>query len=187
MKFHISSTKLRLPGVTLLLLMLSVNSIWAQHHSSTPLTAPGNQIFGAIQETITALENNPNTNWEDVNLEALRQHLLDMKAFTEEVEVYGKRSIEEGVELQVRPVTERARIALEHVLSIHPEMLKKEKGWTMKSEHKNGIWSIQCTSESSGDLPEMRALGYIGLLAAGSHHQKHHWLIATGKMEIPNN
>lgn len=179
-------TKLmKLSGVTLILFALSFNNTNAQHHGSTPLSAPGNQIFGAIQETITALEQDPNTNWEQVNLEELRQHLLDMKAFTEEVEVLEKQPIEQGVELQVQPSTKRAKVALKRVLSMHPMMLKKEKGWTMESDRENGVWTIACTSTNSNEVPKIRALGYIGLLAAGAHHQHHHWMIATGQMEYP--
>lgn len=180
------STKfIQFSGVALLLFVLSFNNMNAQNHGSTPLSAPGNQIFGAIQETITALEQDPNTNWEQVNLEVLRQHLLDMKAFTEEVEVLEKQPIEQGVELQVKPSTERAKVALKRVLSMHSMMLKKEKGWSMESEREKGVWTITCTSTNSNDVPKIRALGYIGLLAAGAHHQHHHWMIATGQMEYP--
>ncbi len=172
-------------GIALLLLVFSAHKTKAQHHDSTPLSAPGNQIFGAIQETITALEKNPSTDWEQVNLEALRQHLLDMKAFTEEVEVLEKQPIEQGVELRVRPFTERGGTALERVLSMHPMMLNNEKGWTMESEQNNGVWTITCTTPNSEEVPKVRALGYIGLLAAGAHHQHHHWMIATGQMAYP--
>jgi len=176
---------LKLSAVALILFALSFSAIKAQNHGSTPLSAPGNQIFGAIQETITALEQDPNTNWEQVNLEALRQHLLDMKAFTEEVEVLEKRAIKQGVELQIQPSTERGKVAVKRVLSMHPMMLKKEKGWTMESDRDNGMWTITCTSTNSNDVPKIRALGYIGLLAQGAHHQHHHWMIATGQMEYP--
>jgi len=176
---------MKLLGFSLILFALSFNNTNAQNHGSTPLSAPGNQIFGAIKETITALEQDPNTNWEQVKLEALRQHLLDMKAFTEEVEVLEKQPIEQGVELQVKPSTKRAKVALKRVLSMHPMMLKKEKGWTMQSDRENGMWIITCTSTNSNEVPKIRALGYIGLLAAGAHHQHHHWMIATGQMDYP--
>ncbi|HKK45812.1 MAG TPA: hypothetical protein VJ964_09835 [Balneolaceae bacterium] len=167
--------------------MSTVTMIYAQtgQPPSTPLTDPGNQIFGAIQETIRALEKDPNTNWSQVNIEALRQHLLDMKAFTEEVEVLNKQAISMGVQLQVHPLTERAKTALKRVLMMHPAMLKKEKGWKMESERTGNKWTIRCTTTSSEDVPKIRALGYIGLLATGAHHQRHHWMIATGKMKYP--
>ena len=158
-----------------------------QHHmdQSSPLTMPGNEIFGTIQEVIHKLEANPNTDWSKVNLEALRQHLLDMKAFTEEVEVVDKKPIANGVEIHVRPQTKRAEGALKRLFSIHPKMLKKELGWDMTAKQNgNQLWAITCTTKKSSEVVKIRALGYIGLLAEGSHHQLHHWMIATGQMSI---
>jgi len=177
----------RISVSTVIILLSAAAMIYAQTEqpNSTPLKDPGNQIFGAIQETVKALEKDPDTNWNQVNIEALRQHLLDMKAFTKEVEVLDKQAISMGVKLQVHPLTERAKTALKRVLMMHPAMLKKEKGWKMESEQTGNNWTIRCTTTSSQDVPKIRALGYIGLLAAGAHHQRHHWMIATGKMKYP--
>ena len=170
--------------------MCSMTGIAAaqQHHmkqESSPLTMPGNEIFGTIQEVIHKLEADPNTDWSKVNLEALRQHLLDMKAFTEEVDVVGKKPIANGVEIHVRPQTKRAEGALERLFSIHPKMLKQEKGWNMTAKQNgNQLWTITCTTKKPSEVKKIRALGYIGLLAEGSHHQLHHWMIATGRMSI---
>jgi len=30
------------------------------------------------------------------------------------------------------------------------------------------------------DLARLEGLGFYGLLAAGMHHQPHHWMMATG-------
>lgn len=119
-----------------------------------------------------------------VNLEALRQHLLDMKAFTEEVEVISEKPVENGVEIQVQPRTERAVGALKRLLSMHPAMLNKEKGWTMETERQGNQWTIICTTMGKTEVEKIRALGYIGLLTQGAHHQLHHWMIANGEMDI---
>ena len=158
------------------------------HHSdndtSTPLTEPGNDIFGTIQEVVQKLEANPDTDWSQVNLEALRQHLLDMKAFTEEVDVVSKREIENGIEITVRPNTERAVQALDRLFKMHPAMVKKEKRWDMQANKSEGDWIITCTTDAASEVAKIRALGYIGLLAEGAHHQRHHWMIATGQMKM---
>lgn len=154
-----------------------------QNTFKSPLTMPGNEIFGTIQEVVRKLESDPNTDWSKVNLEALRQHLLDMKAFTEEVQVIDKKPIRGGVEIRVSPETKRAGGALKKLFMMHPQMLKEEKGWDMKTQLKNDIWTITCTTKNPAEVEEIRGLGYIGLIAEGSHHQYHHWLIATGKMK----
>ncbi|PAU92640.1 hypothetical protein CK503_15730 [Aliifodinibius salipaludis] len=156
------------------------------HQNNTPLTEPGNDVFGTIQEVVQKLEANPDTDWSEVNLEALRQHLLDMKAFTEEVEVVSKREIENGVEIMVKPNTERAEDALNRLLKMHPTMLKKEKSWDMQAEKNEGDWIVRCTTDIASEVKKIRALGYIGLLAEGAHHQRHHWMIATGQTNMEN-
>ena len=162
---------------------VSTYSQHQMHSQSTPLTESGNDIFGAIQQVISQLEQSSNTDWSQVNLEALRQHLLDMKAFTEEVEVLSQNPIESGIEIQVKPQTERAGIALSNVFKMHPSMIKSEQGWEMKaSQSDNSIWTITCTTDKTSEVDKIRGLGYIGLLATGAHHQLHHWMIATNHM-----
>ena len=151
--------------------------------NSSPLTMPGNEILGTIQEVVQKLEADPNTDWSKVNLEALRQHLLDMKAFTEEVSVISQKPIENGIIIQVKPETERAIGALIRLFKMHPAMLKMEKGWDMITKQDNNQWTISVTTRDSSEVEEIRALGYIGLLAEGAHHQLHHWMIATGQMK----
>ena len=154
------------------------------HQNRTPLTESGNDIFGTIQEVVQKLEANPDTDWSQVNLEALRQHLIDMKAFTEEVQVLTKDRIKNGVEITVRPQSERAVQALKKLFSMHPDMIKKEKGWDMNAKQDGDNWIITCTTDDETEVEKVRALGYIGLLAEGTHHQLHHWMIATGKMHM---
>lgn len=160
----------------------------AQHHhamqESVPLTLPGNDVFGTIQEVVKQLEADPNTDWSKVDLEALRQHLLDMKAFTEEVQVVSKEPIENGVKIHVQPQSERAVGALQRLFSMHPAMLKSEKGWDMTAKQSGRQWIITCTTQEKAEVEEIRALGYIGLLTEGAHHQMHHWMIATGSMHM---
>src|SRR5437763_2768602 len=40
-------------------------------------TSPGQAAFGAISEIVRLLKADPNTDWSKVNIEALRQHLID--------------------------------------------------------------------------------------------------------------
>ena len=42
----------------------------------------GQSAFAAIQEIVGILENDPHTDWSKVDIEALRQHLIDMDNVT---------------------------------------------------------------------------------------------------------
>ncbi len=156
-----------------------------QIDKQSPLTMPGNEIFGTIQEVVQKLKADPNTDWSKVDLEVLRQHLLDMKAFTENVSVISQKPIENGIVIQVKPENERAIGALKRLFKMHPAMLKMEKGWDMDAKQDNDQWTITVTTQDKAEVEEIRALGYIGLLAEGAHHQRHHWMIATGQMKMP--
>ena len=173
--------------IVLFMILVIPGTAYAQHDmhgSQTPLTKSGNEIFGTIQEVIQKLEANPNTDWSNVDLEALRQHLLDMKAFTEEVTVLEKTPITKGVKVTIHPNSERAKEALPKLFGMHPRMLKQEKGWDMSAQQDGENWVITCTTEKEADVNKIRALGYIGLLAEGSHHQLHHWMVATNHMQM---
>lgn len=155
----------------------------AHRHASaaSPLTAPGNGAFAAIQEVVQRLLADPDTDWGRVNLEALRQHLADMYHFTLNVHVMEQRPIEGGVEFIVRPTTPDAAGSLERLFSAHPAILKQESGWDMRStKNRDGSHTAQVTSGHADDVAKIRGLGYIGLIAYGEHHQAHHWQMATG-------
>lgn len=149
--------------------------------SDRALTEAGNDAFGTIQEVIKKLNADPNTDWSKVNLEALRQHLLDMNDMTLNVDVISQKPIPNGLEVIVRPTTDRAALALERVFKAHPAQLKKDTGWSMKVVKNNGQYTLTTISDNPKDAVKIRGLGYIGLMAYGDHHQRHHWSMATGK------
>jgi hypothetical protein len=63
-------------------------------------TEPGQAAFSAIQEIVDMLEADSRTDWAKVNLEALRQHLIDMNNVTLAAEVKSER-VEGGVRFRV--------------------------------------------------------------------------------------
>ena len=148
--------------------------------NATPLTAPGNDAFAAIQEVVGKLMANPNTDWSRVNLEQLRQHLVDMDNFTLHVDVVSQKPVDGGVEFTVRPATPDAAGSLDRLFAAHPGILKQESGWDMHVSRINGGYTARVTSNNADDVAKIRGLGYIGIVAFGTHHQLHHWQMATG-------
>lgn len=170
----------------------------AQHHGNhhsepthrsgtagTPLHAPGHAIFGTVQEAITALEKDPDTDWSQVDVDALRRHLIDMHHVAMNVELVEKRSIENGSEIRVRPMHDAARAALKRVLDAHPHMLKQETGWSMDVDRDGEAFVLRTTAQAPADVAKIHALGYMGLLAYGDHHQRHHWHMVRGHHPHP--
>lgn len=148
--------------------------------AETPLTEAGNDAFAAIQEVVNQLMADPNTDWQKVDLEALRQHLVDMDNFTLHVKVVSQKPIEGGVEFVVQPTTPEADGSLQRLFTAHPAILKQETGWDMVSTKLKNGYRARVTSSNPKDVTKIRGLGYIGLVALGKHHQLHHWQMATG-------
>jgi hypothetical protein len=146
------------------------------------LTEPGNDVFGTIQEVIRELEADPDTDWSTVDLEALRQHLIDMRNFTLEVDVVSREPLSNGLQLVVEAASPAAATSLKRALQAHPPMLERETGWKMRVRSlSRGQYELHVTSSDAEDIEKIQGLGYIGLMASGGHHQRHHWMIATGK------
>jgi len=149
--------------------------------SDVKLTEAGNDAFGTIQEVIAKLNSDPATDWDKVNIEALRRHLQDMHDMTLNVDVISRKPIQNGLETTIRPTTKRAASALDRVFQAHPMQLKRETGWNMQVVKNDDQYTLTVTSENPKDASKIRGLGYIGLMAYGKHHQPHHWAMAQGK------
>ena len=178
-----------------LLVAGTVAPVQAQHHAHSPeketthsktvhstmLQAPGQSVFGTVQEAIRRLEADSTTDWSQVDVDRLRRHLIDMHRVALHVAVEQKTPIENGVRLRVRPANDAARTSLDRVLDAHPHMLKQEAGWTMAVEEREAGYVLRVTTDVPGEIAKIRALGYMGLLAYGQHHQRHHWHLVRGK------
>ena len=149
---------------------------------SMQLKEAGNDAYGTIQEVMYKLQENKNTNWSKVNLEALRLHLIDMYDMTFSVNVIEQKHITNGLAIRVMPTTSRSSIALKKIFSAHAGMLEKESGFNVGITHDKeyDVYSLKVTTNNKNRIDEIRGLGYIGLMAYGKHHQPHHWAIATG-------
>lgn len=160
--------------------MASGQMMPAGHTDRSPLTEPGNDAFGAIQEVIRALDADPKTDWSKVNLEALRRHLVDMNNMTLNVTVLAQRPIPGGVAITVAPNSPAVAASLDRVFAAHPAQLEAETGWKMTVTRKQGTYRMIVTTGDASQVAKIRGLGYIGILASGAHHQAHHWAIARG-------
>ena len=149
-----------------------------QSSASRLPTMPGQDAFGAIQEIVQILESDPKTDWSKVNIETLRQHLIDMNEVTLHA-VAVQHDLDNGIEIAV---TGDGRIAnaIKHMVPAHASELR-EIGWNAKTEElPNGVKLTLLASEAQ-PLTKLKALGFMGIMVQGSHHQPHHLMIAMGQ------
>jgi hypothetical protein len=143
---------------------------------------PGQDAFGAIQEIVRILEAEPATDWSKVNLEALRQHLIDMNEVTLRANA-APTPIDGGLEIAITGEG-RTLAAIQRMIPDHAQELNQMNGWRARSEVLPDGLRLTVTSSDPKEVAHIRGLGFIGLLVSGSHHQPHH--LAMAKNEMPH-
>jgi hypothetical protein len=148
--------------------------------SATP-TLPGQDAFGAIQEVVGVLQADPSTDWSKVNIEALRQHLIDMNEVTLHA-VAAQRDLDDGVEITVTGQG-RTLEAIKRMVPAHVGELR-EIGWRASSEDlPNGV-KLTVRASEAHPLTRLKALGFMGVMVQGGHHQPHHLAMAKGEFPM---
>jgi len=145
-------------------------------------TVPGQDAFGAIVEIVRILDADPQTDWSHVDLERLRQHLIDMNEVVLRAEV--KTSpVPGGLLMDVIGVG-RTESAIRAMLVPHATELDQMPGLAAKTEPIAGGVRLTVTARDAEDgkaVARVRGLGFIGLLTLGAHHQSHHLAMARGQ------
>lgn len=161
-------------------------SAQSSHHAmghSAPMTPtlPGQDAFGAIQEIVRILDADPTTDWSKVDLEALRQHLIDMNEVTLKAAA-AARPIDGGIEIAATG-SGRTLVALQRMLPAWAHAMNRHRGWKTGAVPLPNGEQLIVTAADPREVQHIRGLGFIGLLASGAHHQPHHLAIAKGEFE----
>lgn len=142
------------------------------------LTQPGQSAFAAIQEVTERLSADPSTDWSNVNMEALREHLIDMDEVTLRARIRAE-PIAGGVRY-ILTGDGRTREAIQRMVLGHASAMGDAEHWTMTAERSANGAVVTAMAKQASDLPRIRALGLLGMMSEGAHHQPHHWMLATG-------
>jgi hypothetical protein len=141
-------------------------------------TLPGQDAFGAIQEVVQILESDPTTDWSKVNIAALRGHLIDMNEVTLHAAAT-ERPLDNGVEITVTGEG-RTLEAIKRMVPAHVSELVKI-GWNAKTEELPNGMKLTVTTDDAKQAIKLKALGFMGIMVQGGHHQPHHLMIAKGE------
>lgn len=149
-------------------------------------TMPGQDAFGAIQEIVRILEADAKTDWSKVNLEALRQHLIDMSDVTLKADAAAK-PIDGGSEIAVTG-TGRTVEAIQRMVPAHAHEIEQThlNGWNAKTAPLPNGALLTVTSSDPQQVQHIRGLGFIGIMVSGSHHQQHHLAMARSEFMHSN-
>ena len=143
-------------------------------------TMPGQDAFGAIQEIVQILQSDPKTDWSKVNIDALRQHLIDMNEVTLRAAAT-PRVFDTGIEFTVtgegRTLEAIKRTVPAHVKELH------EIGWNAKTDDLANGAKLTVLASEAQPLTKLKALGFMGIMVQGGHHQRHHLMMAMGQFD----
>jgi hypothetical protein len=152
----------------------------AAAHAAVPVL-PGQDAFGAIQEIVQMLEADPHTDWSKVDLEALRQHLIDMNEVTLKAAA-AATPIDGGLKIAVTG-SGRTLVAIQRMIPAWAATMNGQHGWRAAAESLPDGDLLTVTAADQKEIAHIRGLGFIGLLVSGSHHQPHHLAMAKGEFE----
>lgn len=150
---------------------------------ATAASPAGQSAFGTIAAIVRLLEEDSRTDWSKVNIEGLRQHLIDMEEVTMQ-----SRVVSENVGGGARFVVTgsgRTVDAIRRMANAHSQMLGKEAGMRAVVETIPSGARVTVLADKAGDMgavAKIRGLGFVGLLTLGDHHGPHHLLLAKGTM-----
>lgn len=164
------------------ILLLIPLPLVAQPASRSLPTRSGQDAFGAIGEVVRLLESDSTTDWSRVNIEALRQHLIDMNEVTLHSSI-AQKPVEGGITADVTG-TGRTEAAIRRMVVAHSAAMRmsmSDVAWRT-DEIAGGIrWTVTSKTGDARTVARLRGLGAIGLLTLGDHHAAHHLMIARGE------
>lgn len=153
------------------------------HHQSanqnTTMTS-GQSIMDVISQVIRDLEANPNTDWSQVNIDTLRQHLLDMDRLATSATATAQ-SIPGGSHFQISGDDPQTVAAIHRMVPAHAAQIETELGWTAAASLSDSGATLHVVGTNSTDELKIRALGFLGFMTLGDHHTDHHLQMASGQ------
>ncbi|SDY62419.1 hypothetical protein [Citreimonas salinaria] len=141
------------------------------------LVEGGQSAFAAIQEIVSQLMADPATDWSRVDIEAVRQHLIEMDNVTLRARV-AVEEVEGGARFEATSEDAAVTGSIRAMVPAHAATMDGVEGWTMQAA---GIPGGAALVVTGADPERIRALGFIGVMTVGMHHQTHHLALATGK------
>jgi hypothetical protein len=144
-------------------------------------TEAGQSAYAAIGEVTRIMLADPNTDWSHADVDALRNHLVDMDNVTLRAQV-AETKLPNGALFHVTgegPVIG----SIQRMTQSHFAEPDVGKQWTMAVRPVANGADVTVTSANAGDAAEIAGLGFFGILTMGAHHQPHHLMMARGMMK----
>lgn len=147
------------------------------------LTEGGQGAFAAIAEIVALLDADPATDWARVDIEGLRQHLIDMDNVTLRAQVDAEVS-ENGVAYRVTSEDQAVQASIRRMVAAHAATMNGIDSLSLMATEIEGGARL-AVSGPADEMPRVKAIGFIGVMTLGMHHQSHHLAVASGQDPHP--
>jgi hypothetical protein len=147
---------------------------------------PGQDAFAAIAEIVRLLDADPSTDWAKVDIERLRQHLIDMNEVVLRSAVK-QTPVSGGLAMDITG-NGRTEHAIRAMVVPHAVELDRLPSFAARTETISGGVRLTVIARNPDDMKvvtRIRGLGFAGLLTEGAHHQAHHLAMARGEAITP--
>lgn len=141
----------------------------------------GQDALGAVQEVVGLLLADPATDWSEVSIARLREHLVAMDEVMLRAEV-AERPIDGGLEIELTG-GERTVDAIRRLVPSHARAMDGFRGWRVAAEDSADGVRLTLESTDPGEAEVIRALGFFGFMASGVHHPHELLAVARGRSE----
>lgn len=178
--------------VLVAMLTVTAPALGAQDHQHTPgMQHPaaaipkesGQSAFASIAEIVKMLDADPRTDWSKVNVEALRQHLIDMDEVTMRAAV--RTELVDGGAAFLVTGSGRTFEAIRRMTRSRAQTGDAAAAIRMSVADIDGgvrFTAIAANPSDARAVARIRGLGFIGVVSLGDHHAPHHLGIANGTM-----
>lgn len=158
----------------------SINHAMAGHGAGV-LKEGGQSTFAALIEVISVFEADDKTDWNTVDIDGLRSHLLDMNDLV--INTNAVTQVLEGNKIRYDIVANGGNDslgAIHRMVQAHSRFIEQSRGWKITPAANDNGATVTITADSTADMIRLKALGFYGFMSLDSHHQAHHYQIATG-------
>lgn len=74
----------------------------------------------------------------------------------------------------------QVQASIKRMLLAHAATMNGVDGWKLAAETADKGAVLTVTPPDQASMIKLRALGFMGIMTLGMHHQQHHWMLANG-------